>query len=81
MSKRLQVVLDDREFEAVRDIAASEGVTISEWVRQLLRTARRDRPAGDQARKLAVVRTATGHSFPTGDIDRMLAEIEHGYLE
>jgi hypothetical protein len=81
MSKRLQVLLDDHEFDAIRDVAVSEGMTMSEWVRQLLRAAWRDRPAGDQARKLAAVRAAARHSFPTGDIDRMLAEIERGYLE
>lgn len=81
MSKRLQVLLDDHEFDAIRDVAVREGMTMSEWVRQLLRTAWRDRPAGDHARKLAAVRAAARHSFPTGDIDQMVAEIERGYLE
>jgi hypothetical protein len=81
MSKRLQVLLDDHEFEAIRDVALREGLTMSEWVRQLLRAAWRDRPAGDKARKLAAVRAAARHSFPTADIDQMLAEIEQGYLE
>lgn len=80
MSKRLQVVLDDGEFEAIREVASREGVTVSEWVRGVLRGARRDLPAGDQARKLAAVRAAARHGFPTGDIGSMLAEIEQGYL-
>lgn len=80
MSKRLQVVLDDGEFEAIREIAAREGTTVSEWVRQLLRAARRERPTGDRARKLAAVRAAARHRFPTGEIDQMLEEIEQGYL-
>lgn len=80
MSKRLQVLLDDQEFDAIRDVAVREGMTMSEWVRQLVRAAWRDRPVGDQARKLAAVRAAARHSFPTGDVDQMLAEIEQGYL-
>lgn len=80
MSKRLQVLLDDREFDALRDAAAREGMTMSEWVRQLLRAASRDRPSGDQARKLAAVRAAARHDFPTAEVDQMLAEIERGYL-
>jgi len=79
MSKRLQVLLDDAEFDSIRQLAASEGMTTSEWVRALLRRARRERPTGDQARKLAAVRAAARHEFPTGDIDQMLAEIEQGY--
>ena len=80
MSKRLQVVLDDAEFAVIRDVASSEGKTVSEWVRTVLREARRGLPAGDQARKLAAVRAAARHDFPTADVDHMLAEIEQGYL-
>jgi len=80
MSKRLQVVLDDAEFAAVQAIASREGKTLSEWVRGLLREARHSQPTGDQARKLTVVRAAARHDFPTADVDRMLEEIEHGYL-
>jgi hypothetical protein len=48
----------------------SEDMSLSEWVRQLLRAAWRDRQAGDQARKLDAVRAATRHSFPTGTSSR-----------
>jgi hypothetical protein len=79
MSKRLQVVLSDEELEQLREAASREGLTVSEWVRQALRRARRERPAGGRARKLAAVRAAARHSFPTADIDQMLNEIERGY--
>ena len=36
-------------------------------------------PAVDAERKLAALRAATKHSFPTGDIEQMTAEIERGY--
>lgn len=80
MSKRLQVVLPDEEFEQVREVARESGLTVSEWVRQVLRRARTERPADDRARKLAAIRAAAQHSFPTADIDEMLAEIERGYV-
>jgi hypothetical protein len=79
MSKRLQVVLSEEEFEQLRDIARGQGLTLSEWVRQTLRVARAGRPARDRVRKLAAVRAAVRHSFPTADIDEMLEEIERGY--
>lgn len=79
MSKRLQVVLRDEEFEQLRNVAGQQGLTVSEWVRQVLRRARSERPAGDRARKLAAVRAAARHDFPTADIDEMLDEIERGY--
>jgi hypothetical protein len=53
--------------------------TVAEWVRQTLREARRRVPAADAARKLAAVRAAIRHDFPTADIAGMLDEIERGY--
>ena len=79
MSKRLQVVLEDAELAEIQRTARQLRMTTAEWVRQALRTARRGVPAGDARKKLAVVRAAAGHSFPTADIDQMLAEIERGY--
>jgi hypothetical protein len=55
-------------------------MSIAEWVRQALAHARRREPIGDVEKKLAAVRAAVKHEFPTGDIDTMLAEIEQGYL-
>lgn len=80
MSKRLQVVLEDEELEEIRAAAERRGMTMSEWVRQVLRRARSSDAGGDAERKLAAVRTAARHSFPTGDIDQVLAEIERGYF-
>lgn len=80
MSKRLQVLLDEEELRDIRRVARQRRVTVSEWVRQALRAARREHPRGDSRRKLEVVRAAVRHEFPTGDIDQVLAEIEKGYV-
>jgi len=79
MSKRLQVILDDAELREIKQAARARRVTVAEWVRQALRTARAQAPRGDATRKLQVVRAAAAHSFPAGSIDAMLAEIESGY--
>jgi hypothetical protein len=79
MSKRLQVVLDDAELRDIQRIARRQRLTVSEWVRQTLRAARRRAPGGGAAKKLEAVRAAVRHSFPTAEIDQMLAEIERGY--
>ncbi|MBA2427042.1 MAG: ribbon-helix-helix protein, CopG family [Actinobacteria bacterium] len=81
MSKRLQVVLDESEWAALAHEARRRGVTLSEWVRQALRDARRREPGDDAGTKLQVIRAAATHSFPTAGIDEMLGEIESGYLE
>ena len=79
MSKRLQVVLADEEFQAVEAASRAEGLTVSGWVRTVLRRAYLGRPTSERDAKLAAIRQAMEHEFPTGDIEVMLAEIEAGY--
>lgn len=79
MSKRLQVLLDESEMRELRRAARRSGMTVAEWVRGALRSARRGEPSRDADRKLAAVRAGARHAFPTADIERMLAEIERGY--
>jgi hypothetical protein len=79
MSKRLQVLLPDREMSDIQRLARRESLTVGEWVRRVLREARASRPLIDPKTKLGAVRRAVKYSFPTADIERMLSEIERGY--
>jgi hypothetical protein len=79
MSKRLQVLIDEEEYQEIARIAEQRRMTISEWARQALRAARRREPVQDAGRKLAAVRAAARHQFPTADLQSMLDEIERGY--
>ena len=80
MSKRLQVILDDKELREIQRIARTKQMTVAEWVRQTLRAARRGEATGDTASKLEAIQAAARHSAPTADIEQMLKEIEAGYL-
>ena len=80
MSKRLQVLLDEDELREIQRIARTRRMTVAEWVRQALRSAGQSEPLREAAKKLDVVRAAARHSYPTGDIDQMLGEIEKGYV-
>ena len=79
MSKRLQVLLADREMSDIRLFARREGLTVGEWVRRTLRQASTRQSVNDPESKLKAIRSAAECSFPTADIDRMLKEIERGY--
>jgi hypothetical protein len=79
MSKRLQVVMDEREWKEIAAAAKRRGQTVSEWVRTTLRTARRSDGSGTAEKKLAAIRSAVRMNGPTADIDQMLDEIERGY--
>jgi len=79
MAKRLQVILKDPEYREIKRAARSRQMSIAEWVRQALVLARRREPLGGVGKKLEVIRAAARLDYPTGDIDRMLAEIEMGY--
>ena len=80
MSKRLQVLLDEREWRDIRKTARARRMTVAEWVRQALRRARRGESVRSVESKLAAIRRAAKYRFPTGDIDQMNEEIERGYL-
>ena len=79
MPKRLQVILKDPEYREVQRAARSRHMSIAEWVRQALASARRQEPLGGISKKLKSIRIASQHGFPASDIDSMLAEIEAGY--
>ena len=79
MAKRLQVILQDPEYREIQRAARLRRMSIAEWVRQALELARRSEPGGTVAKKLGVIRASARLDYPTGDIDRMLAEIEMGY--
>lgn len=80
MVQRLQVLLDESEFDEIREIARRHRMTVAEWVRQALRAARRDEPRYEVEQKLSVLREAARYSYPSGDIDGILADIDRGRL-
>lgn len=78
MAKRLQVLLDEAEYLEIRRAAERERMSIAEWVRQSLRSARR----GEVERvstKLRALADAVAHDFPTGDIQEVLGDIDAGH--
>jgi len=80
MAKRLQVILQDRDYKEIQRMARLRRMSLAEWVRQALDLARNREPLSDVEKKLAVVRASVQHDYPAGDIGTMLAEIEKGYL-
>ncbi len=79
MAKRLQVILQDPDYRDIQRAARSRRMSLAEWLRQALALARQREPGGGAGKKLEVIRAAARWDFPTGDIDRMLADIERGY--
>ena len=62
-------------------VAKRRRMTVAEWFRHVLRSARQEEPTSDPRRKLEVLHSAVRHSFPSGDIQKILAGIERGYLD
>jgi len=77
--KRMQVLIEEAEFRRFKQSARQRGVSLAEWVRQALRAESRRTPRVDADRKLAAIRAAAAHEFPTAGIDQMLDEIARGY--
>ena len=70
--------MDPAELEGYREAARREGLRLSDWVRLRLREAKHDAPAKRAEAKLRAIQVACSHSFPTADIEQLLAEIETG---
>ena len=81
MAKRLQVLLEEPEWKEIQRAARTHRMTVAEWVRQALRSARRRSSSKSIDRKLSAIRRATRRAFPTADIDQMNLEIARGYLD
>lgn len=79
MTKRLQVLLHEDEFAEIQEAARRSRATVSDWVRQALREARRVRPGESVADKLEAIARAAQCRHPSPDISQMLEEIERGY--
>ena len=79
MTKRLQVLLEDDELMEIRRAAKLRRQSIAEWVRAALRQARATDAGRPASEKLHVLDSSVSHDYPTGSIDEMLDQIEHGY--
>ncbi|MFZ3201807.1 MAG: antitoxin [Candidatus Acidiferrales bacterium] len=79
MAKRLQVIIRDPDYREIQRIARSRRMSLAEWVRQALDSARYREPTSAAGKKLEIIRAAVQHAYPSGDIETMLAEIESGY--
>ena len=77
MAKRVQVVLEDDEYQAIKAAAEARRITVAEWV---LQTVRRHKvnPPKTPKEKLRAIKRASQLNHPTADIDVMLQEIEAG---
>ena len=60
-------------------MARSRHMSTAEWVRRALDFAKRREPLGSIGKKLEVIRAASQHDYPVGDLDGMLAETGSGY--
>ena len=73
--------MDEKEYKELATLAKRSGLSIGEWVRRAIRAAVSEISASSPATKLKVIDQAMKHSFPSGDIEQILSEIEKGYLE
>lgn len=80
MSKRLQVILDAREYKSFQQIAKETGVSLGEWVRQVLRHTAEGISRKSSQSKLKAIAKSQRHHFPTGDINDILSDIERGRI-
>ena len=72
MSKRLQVLLDEKDYREVERLARQRRLSVAEWVRAALRTACRRESGADPEAKLKAIRAAADNAFPTANMHAAL---------
>ena len=72
MAKRLEILLDDAEYAAIEEAARRQGISVSDWVRHMLRDAPRYELDRAGQKRTALERAAQ-YNHPTADIDQMLS--------
>ena len=75
--KRLHIRLREDEYQDILEAARIRQLTVSDWVRQALRSAIDLQGDAGEA-KLRAIANASKHTYPTADIETMLGEIEAG---
>ncbi len=78
MSKRLQIVVSAEEYRAVAKLARKRGKPVAQIVRESLRRTITEEAGPPPADRIAAVLRFARFTGPTGDIDRILAEIDQG---
>lgn len=76
----MQVLFQPREYKTFQHLAKEMGLSLGEWVRQALRFQAAAVSFKSATVKIKNIRKACRYSFPTGEIDQLLSEIEKGYL-
>ena len=77
MDIHLQVPLSEEEYRDLKAIASRRGQSVDDWARDALLKARNEQSHTVES-KLRATAEAAKHSFPSSDIEDMLAEIEAG---
>ena len=77
MDIHLQVSLSEEDYCDLKAIASRHGQSVDDWARDALLKARNEQSHTVES-KLKAIAEAAKHSFPSGNIDDLLAEIEAG---
>lgn len=75
MSTRLQIIIDNNELKEIKKVAKTEGKSLSQWVRGLIRDRMAKRKPPQRAHIAARLRAM---NLPAPPIEQILKEIETG---
>ena len=80
MSKRLQVLINTRDYQSWQNVSKKLGLSLGEWVRQVLNEKTNEFSLRNPNTKIESIRLFSSKNYPSGKIDQILNEIEKGYL-
>lgn len=81
MSKRLQVLFDESEYQKIKRHARQAKLSLGGWVRQALRRVTDQESGRSVSDKISAINAAARHSAPINDIEVINQQIASGYLK
>jgi hypothetical protein len=81
MSKRLQVIIDEKEYSLLKRHAQAASLSLGAWVRMALRRVIDTESVKSKDEKLKALKTASTINAPVDDLETMNQEIGSGYLD
>ena len=77
MDIHIHLSLSEEEYSDIKVLANRRGLSVTDWARDILLKTRNEHSHTVESKLQAIAESAK-HSFPSGDIEDMLAQIEVG---
>lgn len=78
MSKRLQILIPEKDYRRLVHVSKQNDTTVSEWVRNCINIRMNHKTIEAPEKRLAKIMKYARYNGPSGSINQILKEIDQG---